>query len=114
MCGACGARALPLLLALLPPRVAEACCTAPAPPPPAARKAKAERVAPRPVAGLLRPVVSGQTVKYNTKKRAGRGFTLEELKVGLGAAGSRVESCRMQVRAACGAARGEQQRASGG
>ncbi|KAL4418682.1 hypothetical protein ABPG77_008691 [Micractinium sp. CCAP 211/92] len=46
----------------------------------AARAAKAERVAPRPVAGLLRPVVSGQTVKYNTKKRAGRGFTLEELK----------------------------------
>jgi large subunit ribosomal protein L13e len=32
------------------------------------------------VAGLLRPIVSGQTVKYNMKKRAGRGFTLEELK----------------------------------
>lgn len=111
----------------------------------AARAEKATRVAPRPVAGLLRPVVSGQvrrrqlpaaprqhpdrsrhscrlpgarpgtaryppaaplgacvtalrrttrtctactagpvpqTVKYNTKKRAGRGFTLEELKVG--------------------------------
>ena len=39
---------------------------------------------PRPTAGALRPVVHGQTVKYNTKKRAGRGFTLEELKVGRG------------------------------
>jgi large subunit ribosomal protein L13e len=28
----------------------------------------------------LRPVVTGQTVKYNTKKRLGRGFTFEELK----------------------------------
>lgn len=36
---------------------------------------------PRPVAGALRPIVSGQTVKYNLKKRYGRGFTLEELKV---------------------------------
>lgn len=34
------------------------------------------------MAGLLRPIVHGQTVKYNMKKRAGRGFTLEELKVG--------------------------------
>ena len=49
----------------------------------AARKAKAQQVFPRPVAGALRPVVSGQTVRYNMKKRAGRGFTLEELKVGL-------------------------------
>ena len=48
---------------------------------PAARKAKAAAVFPRPVAGALRPVVSGQTVRYNMKKRAGRGFTLEELKV---------------------------------
>lgn len=47
----------------------------------AARKAKAQQVFPRPVAGALRPVVSGQTVRYNMKKRAGRGFTLEELKV---------------------------------
>merc|ERR1711939_121354 len=45
-----------------------------------ARKAKAQAVFPRPVAGALRPVVSGQTVRYNMKKRAGRGFTLEELK----------------------------------
>ena len=36
---------------------------------------------PRPVAGALRPVVHGQTVKYNLKKRYGRGFTLDELKV---------------------------------
>ena len=36
---------------------------------------------PRPVAGALRPVVRGQTVKYNLKKRYGRGFTLDELKV---------------------------------
>jgi len=44
------------------------------------RAAKAARVAPRPVHGLLRPVVHSQTQKYNTKVRAGRGFTLEELK----------------------------------
>ena len=35
---------------------------------------------PRPVAGVLRPVVRGQTKRYNTKVRAGRGFTLDELK----------------------------------
>eukprot|EP00887_Chlorella_sp_A99_P006840 scaffold2.g6840.t1 len=45
-----------------------------------ARVEKAKAVFPRPVAGALRPVVHGQTVKYNAKKRAGRGFTLEELK----------------------------------
>jgi len=45
-----------------------------------ARAAKAARVFPRPVAGALRPVVVGQTVKYNMKKRLGRGFSLEELK----------------------------------
>ena len=37
---------------------------------------------PRPAAGVLKPVVRGQTVKYNLKQRLGRGFTLEELKVG--------------------------------
>jgi hypothetical protein len=47
----------------------------------AARSVKAGRVAPRPVAGVLRPVVHAQTVKYNNKVRLGRGFTLEELKV---------------------------------
>ena len=47
----------------------------------AARAEKAKKVFPRPVAGLLRPIVSGQTIKYNLKKRAGKGFTFEELKV---------------------------------
>ena len=46
----------------------------------AARAEKAKNVFPRPTAGALRPVVRGQTVKYNSKRRAGRGFTLEELK----------------------------------
>merc|ERR1712029_662886 len=36
-------------------------------------------VAPRPL-GKLRPVVHCPTYKYNLKQRAGRGFTLEELK----------------------------------
>lgn len=48
--------------------------------PHAARAQKAQSIFPRPVAGALRPIVHGQTVKYNTKRRAGRGFTLEELK----------------------------------
>lgn len=43
------------------------------------RKEKAARVAPRPTEAL-RPVVRCQTVRYNTRVRAGRGFTLEELK----------------------------------
>ena len=41
------------------------------------------KVFPRPVKGALRPIVRGQTVRYNLKKRFGRGFTFEELKVGL-------------------------------
>ena len=41
--------------------------------------AKAARVAPRPV-DSLRPVVRCQTVRYNMRVRAGRGFTLEELR----------------------------------
>ncbi|KAI1731507.1 ribosomal protein l13e domain-containing protein [Ditylenchus destructor] len=45
-----------------------------------ARIAKAARVAPRPVAGLLRPVVRCPSVRYNGKQRLGRGFTLEEIK----------------------------------
>merc|ERR1712060_14525 len=44
------------------------------------RAAKAAAIFPRPVSGLLRPVVKAPTVKYNMKKRLGRGFTLEELK----------------------------------
>ncbi|KAJ8963732.1 hypothetical protein NQ317_012204 [Molorchus minor] len=41
---------------------------------------KARDVAPRPAAGPLRPVVRCPTVRYHTKVRAGRGFTLQELK----------------------------------
>ncbi|TDZ16727.1 60S ribosomal protein L13 [Colletotrichum orbiculare MAFF 240422] len=44
-----------------------------------ARQAKAAKVAPRPV-DRLRPVVRCPTIKYNRKVRAGRGFTLAELK----------------------------------
>ncbi|GFH33502.1 60S ribosomal protein L13, partial [Haematococcus lacustris] len=44
-----------------------------------ARAEKAKSVFPRPVAGVLKPVVRCQTIKYNTKQRLGRGFTLEEL-----------------------------------
>jgi len=46
-----------------------------------ARQKKAVKIFPRPTAGPLRPVVHGQTLKYNMKVRAGRGFSLEELKV---------------------------------
>jgi len=44
------------------------------------RQAKAAAMAPRPTAGLLRPVVHPSTVKYNYKLRQGRGFTFSELK----------------------------------
>ncbi|WVZ24704.1 hypothetical protein V8G54_003248 [Vigna mungo] len=46
-----------------------------------ARQKKAVKIFPRPTAGPLRPVVHGQTLKYNMKVRAGRGFSLEELKI---------------------------------
>eukprot|EP01025_Chloroclados_australasicus_P033149 TRINITY_DN33749_c3_g1_i1.p1 TRINITY_DN33749_c3_g1~~TRINITY_DN33749_c3_g1_i1.p1 ORF type:complete len:213 (-),score=19.29 TRINITY_DN33749_c3_g1_i1:288-926(-) len=45
-----------------------------------ARELKAQRVFPRPASGLLRPIVHPPTVKYNMKKRLGKGFSLEELK----------------------------------
>nr|AIZ68174.1 60S ribosomal protein L13-1-like protein [Albuca bracteata] len=45
-----------------------------------ARQKKAVKEFPRPTAGPLRPVVHCQTLKYNMKLRAGRGFSLEELK----------------------------------
>ncbi|KAB0378158.1 hypothetical protein FD755_009736 [Muntiacus reevesi] len=45
-----------------------------------ARQAKACRIAPRPASGPLLPVVRRPTVRY-TKVRAGRGFSLEELRV---------------------------------
>merc|ERR1711966_363226 len=44
------------------------------------RKEKAAKIAPRPVAGLLRPVVHPPTQRYNMKLRLGRGFTLAELR----------------------------------
>lgn len=44
-----------------------------------ARRAKAAAVAPRPV-DKLRPIVRCPTLKYNRRVRAGRGFTLTELK----------------------------------
>lgn len=44
------------------------------------RLTKAMQVAPRPVAGQLRPIVRCPTIRYNKKARLGRGFTLEELK----------------------------------
>jgi len=44
------------------------------------RAKKAKRIAPRPVKGLLRPVVRCPTSRYNMKTRGGKGFTLEELK----------------------------------
>jgi len=43
------------------------------------RVAKAVKVAPRPTQ-RLRPLVNCPSVKYNSKIRLGRGFTLEELK----------------------------------
>ncbi|KAH6678383.1 putative 60S ribosomal protein L13 [Halenospora varia] len=43
------------------------------------RLAKAAAVAPRPV-DKLRPIVRCPTIKYNRRVRAGRGFTLTELK----------------------------------
>ena len=46
----------------------------------AARAKKAALVAPRPTGGLLRPVVHCPPQRYNMKTRAGRGFTLDELK----------------------------------
>lgn len=45
-----------------------------------ARLQKAKAIAPRPVDGVLRPAVRCQTLKYNTKLREGRGFSLGELK----------------------------------
>ena len=47
------------------------------------RQKKALKIAPRPIGGQLRPIVRCQTFRYNSRVRAGKGFTLEELKVGL-------------------------------
>merc|ERR1719392_406975 len=44
------------------------------------RQKKAAKLAPRPAAGLLRPVVHPPTQRYNMKLRLGKGFTLDELR----------------------------------
>ncbi|XP_057626633.1 60S ribosomal protein L13-like isoform X2 [Chionomys nivalis] len=44
-------------------------------------QAKARRIAPRPASGPIRPIVRCPTVRYHTKVRDGRGFSLEELRV---------------------------------
>ena len=54
-----------------------------------ARREKAAAAAPRPT-DALRPLVRGQTIRYNRKQREGRGFTLAEIKAaGLGVAFAR-------------------------
>jgi len=45
------------------------------------RVKKAREMMPRPVGGALRPIIRCPTFKYNTRIRAGRGFTIDELKV---------------------------------
>eukprot|EP00756_Hemistasia_phaeocysticola_P026321 Hpha_TRINITY_DN16054_c0_g2::TRINITY_DN16054_c0_g2_i1::g.122268::m.122268/K02873/RP-L13e, RPL13; large subunit ribosomal protein L13e len=44
------------------------------------RAAKAAKVFPRPVSGLVRPLVQACSVRYSMKTRSGRGFTLAEVK----------------------------------
>jgi len=44
------------------------------------RVKKARAIMPRPAGGALRPIVRCPTNKYNTRVRAGRGFTIDELK----------------------------------
>ncbi|CAF0967639.1 unnamed protein product [Rotaria sordida] len=44
------------------------------------RLVKAQRVAPRPSKGSLRPIVHGTTRRYNMKVRSGRGFSLDEIR----------------------------------
>ena len=44
------------------------------------RQERAAKIAPRPSAGTLKPLVRAPTQKYNSKVRLGRGFTVEELK----------------------------------
>lgn len=62
------------------------------------RVKKAVKVAPRPI-GLLRPVVRCPTFRYHTKVRAGKGFTLQELKAaGLNAAYARTVGIAVDAR----------------
>merc|ERR1719359_317556 len=44
------------------------------------RQKKAARLAPRPTAGLLRPVVHPPTQRFNMRLRLGKGFTIDELR----------------------------------
>jgi large subunit ribosomal protein L13e len=44
------------------------------------RQQKAKDIFPRPAGGALRPVVQACTQRYNIKARAGKGFSLQELK----------------------------------
>merc|ERR1712072_601479 len=59
-----------------------------------ARAAKAVAVAPRPLAGALRPVVQCPTFRYNAKARVGRGFTYDEVK---GAGMNAVEAVQLGI-----------------
>ncbi|KAG6400745.1 hypothetical protein SASPL_137587 [Salvia splendens] len=70
-----------------------------------ARQQKAIKIFPRPTAGPLRPVVRGQTLKYNMKVRAGRGFSLEELKSGLCVPLSQIDDTNLQYNQAAGIAK---------
>lgn len=45
------------------------------------RAEKARKIAPRPVAGPVRPIVRCPNNRNNHRERLGRGFTLEELAV---------------------------------
>eukprot|EP00919_Chromeraceae_sp_WS-2016_P050227 GHVR01119120.1.p1 GENE.GHVR01119120.1~~GHVR01119120.1.p1 ORF type:complete len:163 (+),score=36.23 GHVR01119120.1:50-538(+) len=48
------------------------------------RLRKAAAISPRPTGGMLRPIVHCPSQRHNMRVRAGRGFTLEEIKaVGL-------------------------------
>ena len=60
------------------------------------RVAKAAKVAPRPIKSL-RPVVRCPTFKYNIKDRAGRGFTLDELKAA-GISKNMVRNANLRIR----------------
>ncbi|XP_063137074.1 large ribosomal subunit protein eL13-like [Rattus norvegicus] len=46
-----------------------------------ARQVKACRIAPQPASSPIRPIVRCPTVRYHTKVRGGRGFSLEELRL---------------------------------
>ena len=45
------------------------------------RAEKARKIAPRPLAGPLRPIIRCPGNRFNHRERLGRGFTLDELAV---------------------------------